>query len=526
MRQTWFIIMGMLLATATHAQHQDEQPVPLEPFSNIEYKVEAQGSFSSGKTPLWLNANKYGLSSLESNNGYFRAAVERPLETDDERRWGIGYGLDLVAPFNYTSNVIVQQAYVEGRWLHGSLSIGSKEYPMELRNQNISSGVQTLGINARPIPQVRLALRDYWAIPGTHGWLSLKGHIAYGMLTDENWQKDFAGPNGKHQQRVKYHSKAGYLKIGNEERFYPFSAELGLEMGGLFGGTAYIPQPDGTMQTLTGESGIKGMWHAFIPGGTDAGETLYTNASGNTLGSWVARLNWDEDTWRVSVYADKFFEDHSGMLQVDRDGYQTGENWETASKKTLLIYDFKDWMLGAEFHFKYERPIQSVVFEYLYSKYQSGPIYHDHTPTMADHIGGKDNYYDHYMYTGWTHWGQVLGHPLYMSPIYNDDGAMELRSTRFIAFHLGVEGVINHNLTYRAMTTYQNSVGTYEKPFHKMKHNVSALAEVKYQFDEGWLDGWSVKGAFGMDGCGLLGHNYGGQVTITKTGWLTKKKKK
>lgn len=59
-----------------------------------------------------------------------------------------------------------------------------------------------------------------------------------------------------------------------------------------------------------------------------------------------------------------------------------------------------------------------------------------------------------------------------------------------------------------------------------MKHNVSALAEVKYQFDEGWLDGWSVKGAFGMDGCGLLGHNYGGQVTITKTGWLTKKKKK
>ncbi len=524
MRKVWFMMVGWMIATSTYAQIHEEQPTPLDPFKGLGYKVEAQGSFSSDKTPLWLNANKFGLSSLEQNNGYLRAAVERPLAVDEERKWGIGYGLDLAVPFNYTSKFVVQQAYVEGRWLHGSLSIGSKEYPMELRNNNLSSGVQTLGINSRPVPQVRLALHD-WAIPGTKGWLKLRGHIAYGMLTDENWQKDFAGEKGKHQQRVKYHSKAGYLTIGNEERFFPFSAELGLEMGGLFGGTAYIPQADGSMLTLTGESGLKGLWHAFVPGGTDAGETTYTNASGNTLGSWVARLNWDEDTWRVSVYADKFFEDHSGMLQVDKDGYQTGENWQAASKRTLLIYDFKDWMLGAEFHFKYDRPIQSVVFEYIYTKYQSGPIYHDHTPTMADHIGGRDNYYDHYMYTGWTHWGQVIGHPLFMSPIYNEDGELSIKNSRFIAFHLGVDGVLNPQLSYRAMVTYQNGVGTYEHPFTKMKHNVSALAEVKYDFDKGWLDGWSVKGAFGMDAGGLLGHNYGGQLTIAKSGLLTKRKK-
>ena len=33
--------------------------------NDINYKVEMQGSFSNTKTPLWLNANKYGLSSLE-----------------------------------------------------------------------------------------------------------------------------------------------------------------------------------------------------------------------------------------------------------------------------------------------------------------------------------------------------------------------------------------------------------------------------------------------------------------------------
>ena len=66
------MIVGVMLAAATHAQIFDEQPTPLDPFKGLGYKVEAQGSFASGETPLWLNANKFGLSSLERNNGYRR----------------------------------------------------------------------------------------------------------------------------------------------------------------------------------------------------------------------------------------------------------------------------------------------------------------------------------------------------------------------------------------------------------------------------------------------------------------------
>ncbi len=46
--------------------------------SNIEWKAEMQGTFSKGKTPLWLNANKHGLSSLEECNGYLRGSLVRP----------------------------------------------------------------------------------------------------------------------------------------------------------------------------------------------------------------------------------------------------------------------------------------------------------------------------------------------------------------------------------------------------------------------------------------------------------------
>ena len=55
--------------------------------NNIGYKVEMQSSFSKDKTPLWLNANKHGLSSLDEFNGYVRGAVMRPLSTDSARRY-------------------------------------------------------------------------------------------------------------------------------------------------------------------------------------------------------------------------------------------------------------------------------------------------------------------------------------------------------------------------------------------------------------------------------------------------------
>ena len=161
---------------------------------SLQYHVELQGTVGSGDhSPLWLNANKYGLSSLKPSSGYVRGAVERPLSADDGRKWGLGYGVDVAVAAGFTSTLIVQQAYVEGRWLKGVLTIGAKEQPMELKNKELSTGSQTLGINARPVPQVRIALPEYWAIPGLHNWLALKGHIAFGKTTDNKWQKLYAG---------------------------------------------------------------------------------------------------------------------------------------------------------------------------------------------------------------------------------------------------------------------------------------------------------------------------------------------
>lgn len=518
----YFLVLFLLqIVTPLFAQDFDEDKKGYIPLAKaLEYDIEMQSTFSEGRTPLWLNANKYGLSSLDNTNGYLRAGVFRPLRTDSARRWGMGYGLDVAVPYNFTSDFVVQQAFVEGRWLHGVMTVGSKEYPMELKNNLLSSGSQTLGINARPIPQVRIALPEYWTLPFAKGWLHLKGHIAYGRMTDDRWQHEFTDRKNKYADDVLFHSKAGYLKIGNEDVFCPFSLELGLEMAATFGGTAYRPDGKGGMTVLKGDTGFGAYWNAFVPGGYDTGETTYQNVEGNHVGSWLIRMNWDMDMWRFSVYADKYFEDHSAMFQLDYDGYGKGEEWDEKKKSRYVLYDFKDIMLGMELNIKYDRWINDVVFEYIYSKYQSGPIYHDHTNTISDHIGGRDNFYNHSIYTGWQHWGQVIGNPLYRSPIYNEDGTIMVKDNRFMAFHLGIDGRPFPRFMYRVLASWQEGLGTYDEPYENKRNNFSLLVEGEYAFGGKLLNGWKVKGGYGMDLGAILGDNYGFQVTIVKNGLI------
>jgi len=494
--------------------------------AQIELRTEAQATVATGDhAPLWLNANKYGLSSIDKTNGYVRAAALRPLETDSARRWGWSFCADVAVATGFTSTLVVQQAYGELRWLKGLLTVGSKQQPMELKNQELSSGSQTLGINARPLPSVRLSIPHYWDIPGTRGWLAVKGHVAYGMQTDDRWQRSFTDEKSLHTEHTLLHTKAGYLRIGREDRIV--TAELGLEMACQFGGTshAFIEEAGNAMLKVENEGGLKGAWHAFIPGGYEKNEQDISqkNAEGNHLGSIVARVNADFDAWGVSVYADHFFEDHSQMFFFAKDGYGEGAQWQETVNKKYFVYDLRDIMLGAELRLKNCRWVDAVVAEYLYTKYQSGPIYHDHTMNIADQISGNDNYYNHHMFTGWQHWGQVIGNPLYLSPVYNDDGHIAVKDNRFWAWHLAASGNPLRGLHYRLMCTWQKGFGTYNVPYEKPRRNTSLLAEVSYTpSGQSRLAGWSLKGALAMDRGELLGDNFGVQLTLARRFSITK----
>ena len=327
----------------------------------LSYRAETGVSFSGGEhTPFWLTANKQGLSSIEKNNGYLRAGIFRELEND--KRFSYAFGTDLAVAYNFTSTIVVQQLYADLKYRCLGLSIGSKEGYSEFNNPLLSSGGLTFSGNARSIPQVRIGIPEYTLVPGTKGWLAFKGHIAYGMFTDDGWQKDFVVPGGKHTEHVLYHSKDLYVKIGNQEKF-PLIFEGGLEMAAQFGGNAFIGD-----KKIDMPNGIKDFFKVFIPSGgssdTPMGEQ--TNIYGNHLGSWNFSLTWYAfKDWTIRPYYEHYFEDHSQMF---------GE------------YGWKDCLAGVEITFPKNPVIGSFVYEYISTKDQTGPVFWDHTPEIPEQV--------------------------------------------------------------------------------------------------------------------------------------------
>ena len=491
-------------------------------FSDINAYAEAQMTVGNGRNPLWLNANKYGLSSLDSDNGYLRMAVERDVAADSCRRWGVGYGLDVAAAYNNTSTLIVQQAYFEGRYKLGTLTVGSKQQPMELRDNELSSGAQTLGINARPVPQVRLGLNDYWTIPILGRWFSFKGHLAFGMMTDGNWQESFAkGTPNKWNKNTRYHQKAGYLRIGKDDERHHLTFTIGLEMASQFGGTVYnwagTDENENHEEAVKLKSNLKSYWNAFTGmTSADAGEGIYENAEGNLLGSWVMRLAWNDDRMTAGLYMDHYFEDHSGMFFLDYDGYGSGENWNVKERSRYFLYSLKDFLLGFDLKLKRVKAVNSFVVEYMTTKYQSGPIYHDRTQNISDHIAGRDNYYNHSSLSGWQHWGQVIGNPLYLSPLYNDNGYIGTQCNRFRALHLGVSGDPMPGLHYRVKASWQKGWGKYDDPYMEPRENTSLLVEASYRTvdERSFLRPVTLTLGLGADFGKLRGDNKAVQLTV------------
>ena len=165
--------------------------------------------------------------------------------------------------------------------------------------------------------------------------------------------------------------------------------------------------------------------------------------------------------------------------------------------------------------------LNDIVIEYMYTKYQGGPIYHDHTKAISEHICGRDNFYNHNLQTGWQHWGQVMGNPLYRSPSYNEDGTVMVKNNRFKAWHLGLSGDPMNRLHYRLLITWQRSFGTYDELLRDPQETLNMMGEATYQLPKGWL----LKGTVAFDSGKVYGNNVGCQLAIVKTGIFNLRRK-
>ncbi len=456
---------------------------------------ESSTTVSDGDfAPLWLSSNRYGLVSVEPNSNYERAALFRPYETDSLRQWKYGYGLDVALCFNHTSSVSVQQAYFDVVYKKMKLTVGAKQQPIDLRNNRLTSGGLGIGINARPIPQVRLA-SDYFSVPGTQQWWKMRFRGSYGITTDGGWQKRYAASGVRYTSNVLYHEKALYWKFGREDKF-PLTYEIGIQMATQFGGTSYNVTGRNHKEptTLKHDQSIEAFWDAFVAGGSDVTDGTEKNTAGNHFGSYNMALTYNADTWKARAYFERYFDDQS-MLTVQ--------------------YGIYDHLLGAEIELPKNPYVSNIVVEHISTKDQSGAVYHDQSPTIPDKMNGRDNYYNHHIYTGNQHWGMAMGHPLITSPIYNDNGHIVFRNNRIKAWHLGLSGEPTKELSWRALLTFTENWGTYAKPFDDVLTQNSFFVEVGYSPKR--FKGWTAMLGCALDDGDVIGNSFGGQFTLRKS---------
>jgi hypothetical protein len=205
------------------------------------------------------------------------------------------------------------------------------------------------------------------------------------------------------------------------------------------------------------------------------------------------------------------------MVHIAYNGWGERETARQHTRSRYFIYDFKDGLLGAELRLKRVPWLNAVVVEYLHTMYQGGPVYHDITYNIGEHITGRDNYYNHNIYTGWQHWGQVMGNPLYRSPLYNTDGSISVANNRFWAWHVGISGQPLPGLRYRLLLSRQRGWGTYLDPLPDPERNTSFMAEAVYDAPaSSILSGWNIKAALGVDHGHLTGNNTGVQLTLAR----------
>ena len=504
--RTIWSLLSLLLALPIHAQTSE--------WNKIHYDIQTSAIASAGKhAPFWLTSNRHGLSSLESNNANLSAGLFRAF--DKKRGFTWAYGAEVAGAWNYTSPFYIQQLYADVKYGCWELSVGSKERWSEGKHRTLSGGGLTFAPNARPIPQVRLGINEYATAPWLFNeWVQVKGHFSYGRHTDDRFQRAHMAnaPTGsRYVEDVLFHEKTAFLKIGNSSKA-PLSAEVGLEMYSQFGGRVWEKRPEGDIIRYDLPHTYKEYIKALIPmaAGSDAPEMEQANVNGNILGSWHFALNYETGSWSIKAYYEHFYEDHSGLFGLDHHYNREGV------REWITYLPWRDGLYGLEFTAPKNRIINTIVYEYLTSRDQSGPILQNPSGDMSGQAGGMDWYYIHTYYQSWQHWGMSICNPHTLSPLYNEEPTLTMPNQRLRSHHIGFDGQPTNTLHYRFMGSWSKHWGSLEDPLPTPLTQLSLMGELTYSPLK-WR-GWQFTGVLALDRSLLIGNNFGGMITIRKIG--------
>ncbi|MEX0648001.1 MAG: capsule assembly Wzi family protein [Balneolaceae bacterium] len=384
--------------------------------------AETIGVVSSGQTPFWLQSNRYG--RVAGNGSHLLTRFQLHSRTNPAENIILRYGADLIARPGTESTLTFNQAYLKVNAYGFELSAGRFHNKSPIHDD--AAGMGSLGVsgNATPVPQVRLALADWTALPFTNEFIKIRAHIAHGWLGSRRFTDD-----------VLFHEKVGHARFGGD-----FALNL-------YGGVAHYAVWGGTNNPRFGDmpSSLSDFARVFVVVGGDEnapyGEEAYM--LGDHKGAW----------------------DFGFFLELDNLSVTGYRQFPLETKNNLKFKSAQDALTGVSFLFDENSPVRRLTYEFLYTKWQNGPLLENTDPEGRDEFMGNENYYNHTIYqTGWVYNGRTIGNPLFI-PRPDNAGVYEnITNNRIVAHHLGLTAVTG-SVSFTGRATFSRNYGTRINPF-------------------------------------------------------------
>lgn len=400
---------------------------------------EASSYISMGENmPFWLITNKEGRYFNNFSGGAIHAGFQKSINQDKLLDYAIGaeYNLSQGAGFHPWAH----QYYAQVKLWKGQFTAGAKSETFGNQDSSLSTGGLLWSKNARPVPKVAISTDGYIDVPLTRGYFEFKLYMAHGWLEKERYT---ANPY--------LHQKYYWLRAGGD---LPVHATFGFFHYAMWGGNSpHYGQITDDFDAFKRVFLInKAPKDSKIPG-----ERI--NALGNHIGSRNFGLSIDMEKVDVKFYWQTVFEDNSGYA------------WRNIG----------DGLYGVKIRLKESAFMQHVLYEYIRTTDQSGPV-HDIGDTLV--LGGNDNYFNNGTYrSGWTHYRMTIGNPMLTSPRLSGS-AYRIHNNVLIAHHLGVKGKLFNTYPYRALVTYSRNFGLDLSEDATYDEQVSSMFEMMIPFEQ------------------------------------------
>ena len=431
--------------------------------SNIPTFYATFRSYASGgkELPFWFRANQDGAFPVGNNTTQLlRTGFYRNMEAGAFNDWDYFVGADLVA--GYAGELYFQPNQYWGgaryRWL--VIKAGAKADSIRFGGLSSTNGNLFNANNARPVPNISLSTNGYVPFPFISSWLSWSALYAEGFLWDNGYI-----------QNSRLHHKNLYFKAVLPQK-WSFSA--GIEHGIFWGG----------ISPTKGKISAAGEYLYFVSGiriaspSTAAGEA---NLPENHLGIYHVEAS---KQWRnngITIYWNHPFENRAGLAMKNAGDGLWGIHWKTRENQSYLT---------------------EVVYEWMNTLDQ------DYDAQSGSEAGSDDYYNDLVYRSGYTHFAQMMGSPLFVPTLNADGVSTGFSNNRIRMHHLGMKGSLLKNLDWKSLFTYSSNYGTYAAAYPSPRSDFSFLTAFNYQLPRLPLQ---VSAAVAGD----LGELYGNRVGVS-----------